>query len=241
MTLHALELLADDDDTEVIVVLSKPPDPSVVRAVAEAAGRTGKPVVLGMLGLAGRDDLEVPGNVDLTTSLEGAAVKASRVRLVTHDVPMPKRATPGVIRGLFCGGSLCSEAESVVAGLTPNYAFTDFGEVQWTQGRAHPMIDPAIRNDHFRLAADDPAVGVVLLDVVLGYGAHPDPAGELAPLIEDALRKRGDLTVVVSLCGTVRDPQDSKAQRDGLRASGALVSHNAAHAARLAGAAGGYS
>jgi succinyl-CoA synthetase alpha subunit len=241
MTMHALELLADDDDTELIVVLSKPPDPSVVRAVAEAAGRTGKPVVLGMLGLALGHELEVPGNVELTTSLEGAAVKASRTRLVTHDVPMPERVTPGRIRGLFCGGSLCSEAESIVAASTREYEFTDFGEDEWTQGRAHPMIDPGIRNDNFVLTADDPTVGVVLLDVVLGYGAHPDPAGELAPLIGDALRKRTDLTVVVSLCGTAGDPQDARSQRDGLRASGALVSHNAAHAARLATAAGGYS
>jgi hypothetical protein len=80
----------------------------------------------------------------------------------------------------------------------------------------------------------------VLLDVVLGYGAHPDPAGELAPLVERALAERGGgLSVVVSLCGAAADPQGLDRQAAALRAAGALVTRSSAHAARLALTAAG--
>lgn len=241
MTLHALELLAADEETETIVVISKPPEPSVAEAVAAAAGRTGKPVVLGMLGLGPSDGLEVPSGVELTTSLEAAAVHASRSRVDTHDVPLPERRTPGRVRGLFCGGSLCFEAEAIVAAATDGYEFTDFGADEWTAGRPHPMIDPGLRNEYLVRAAADRTIGVIVIDVVLGYGAHPDPAGDLAPLVEAARRERDDLTVIASLCGTADDPQGLGDQSNGLRSAGALVTLNAAHAARLAAAAGGHS
>jgi FdrA protein len=82
---------------------------------------------------------------------------------------------------------------------------------------------------------------VVLLDVVLGYGAHPDPAGELGPLIERALAERpGGLSVVVSLCGAAGDPQGLDGQAAALRAAGALITRSSAQAARLALAAAGH-
>jgi FdrA protein len=170
-------------------------------------------------------------------------------------------ATSGAIRGLFCGGTLCYEAMAVVAGrvgrvasniaLRPQWrladphrseghTFVDFGDDAMTEGRAHPMIDPWLRNERFRREAADPATGVVLLDVVLGYGAHPDPAGELAPLVERALADRpGRLSVVVSLCGAAGDPQGLDGQAAALRAAGALVTRSCAQAARLALAAAG--
>jgi FdrA protein len=173
----------------------------------------------------------------------------------------PPAVTPGAIRGLFSGGTLCYEAMAVVAGVVgrvasniplraewrladPNrsqgHTFVDFGDDAMTEGRAHPMIDPGLRNERFRREAADPDTGVVLLDVVLGYGAHPDPAGELAPLIEEALAGRpGGLSVVVSLCGAAGDPQGLDGQAAGLRAAGALVTRSSAQAARLALAAAG--
>jgi FdrA protein len=237
MTLQALDLLATDDATETIVVISKPPASSVAAAVAEAAGRTGKPVVMGMLGLAGATTFEVPPNVELTTSLEDAAARASDGRVEIHDAPGPRTSTPGRIRGLFCGGSLCFEAAAVVAAAGADHDFTDFGEDEWTEGRAHPMIDPGLRNEHLVRAGADRSVGVIVLDVVLGHGAHPDPAAALAPLIEDALDRRDDLTIVASVCGTDSDPQGLGDQRSALGSAGALVTGNAAHAGRLAVAA----
>ena len=181
----------------------------------------------------------------------------ARVRLSTA----PPAVTPGAIRGLFGGGTLCYEAMAVVAAtvgrvasnipLRPEWrqadphrsdghTFVDFGDDAMTEGRAHPMIDPGLRNERFRREAADPGTGVVLLDVVLGYGAHPDPAGELAPLVERALADRpGDLSVVVSLCGAAGDPQGLDGQAAALRAAGALVTRSAAQAARLALAAAG--
>jgi FdrA protein len=173
----------------------------------------------------------------------------------------PPAITPGAIRGLFCGGTLCYEAMAVVSGVvgrvdsniplrpewrladphrSEGHTFVDFGDDALTEGRAHPMIDPGLRNERFRREAADPETGVVLLDVVLGYGAHPDPAGELAPLVERALADRPSaLSVVVSLCGAAGDPQGLDGQAATLRAAGALVTRSSAQAARLALSAAG--
>ena len=241
MTIRALELLAFDEGTRSIVLISKPPDPEVAATVAAAAARTGKPVVMGMLGPAAAVD--APAGVEVVRSLEQAAARgaeAAGATVVTHDADFPSRITPGVIRGLFAGGSLCFEARDVVtaAGAAPGDSFVDYGEDEMTEGRAHPMIDPWLRDEAFGRAAADPAVGAIIVDVVLGIGAHPDPAEHLAPRIEGALSERSDsLTVVAALCGTDRDPQDASAQARRLVDAGALVTRNAAHAARLALAA----
>jgi FdrA protein len=306
MTLRALDLLAADDATERLVVISKPPDPEVARRVADAAAATGKPAVLAFPGLA--DPPPLRRGVAVVGSLEAAAAWAAGVAgmgeprpsasgpaaaaggvpeprppapsspegerssakdggaSVVHrppgDLPGdPPAVTPGAIRGLFSGGTLCYEAMAVVAGVVgrvasniplrpewrladPNrsegHTFVDFGDDAMTEGRAHPMIDPGLRNERFRREAADPETGVVLLDVVLGHGAHPDPAGELAPLVERALADRpGRLSVVVSLCGAAGDPQGLDAQAATLRAAGALVTRSSAQAARLALAAAG--
>ncbi len=141
--------------------------------------------------------------------------------------------------------------------LTPTqHAFVDYGDDALTLGRPHPMIDPSLRLQALRrtalhagapaartagtpTGAQRPGEGVVvLLDVVLGHGAHPDPAAELAPAIAQARRaaaRRGvDLAVVVSLCGTVGDPQGLDAQAQALLAAGAQVHRSNAQAARAA-------
>jgi FdrA protein len=212
MMRRGLELLAEDGDTTAIVAISKPPDPDVARAVEEAARAAGKPVVLGF---------------DLT--LEEAARAAAEHaggRLPEFDERLKGEPTPGEVRGLYSGGTLCGEAERIVGRGT----FTDFGADEYTRGRAHPMIDPSLRLEQLA-AAREP---VLLLDVVLGYGAHPDPAAELAPVIE-----RLDRHVIVALCGAADDPQGLDAQRAALEAAGAVVTRSNAHAARLAKEASG--
>ena len=108
----------------------------------------------------------------------------------------------------------------------------DFGADELTQGRAHPMIDPTIRLDHLSRVADDPRTGVVLLDVVLGHGAEPDPAAALAPVIRDVVAK--GVPVVVSCVGTTGDPQGLDAQRAALAGAGAEVHLSNARATRRA-------
>ena len=112
----------------------------------------------------------------------------------------------------------------------------DFGADEYTQGRAHPMIDPSLRAERLAAAARDPEVAVVLLDVVLGYGAHADPASEIAAALKGA---HGGLHTIVALCGAAGDPQGLDTQRETLEAAGAVVTRSNAHAAGLAKEAAG--
>jgi FdrA protein len=226
MMRRGLELLAADDQTRVIVLISKPPDPDVARAIQGAAERAGKPVVFAFGAPADRD---AAGGGETVASLEAAAARAAELAggaPATFAERLRRPSDRGEVRGLYSGGTLCGEAERIVGHGT----FTDFGADEYTQGRAHPMIDPSLRVDALA-AAREP---VLLLDVVLGYGAHPDPAGELAPAIEGR-----DAHVIVALCGAAGDPQGLDDQRAKLEAAGAVVTRSNAHAARLAKEAAG--
>jgi FdrA protein len=207
MTRAALELLAQDEDTRTIVVISKPPDPQVAEAIEAAAAETGKPVILGFATTL----------VEVARQAGGAPPDNAQLR---------RPPARGEIRGLYSGGTLCTEAAAIAGRGT----FTDFGADEYTAGRAHPMIDFSLRREHLA-AAREP---VVLLDVVLGYGAHPDPAGELAPVIEGL-----DKHVIVALVGADGDPQGLDAQRERLEAAGAVVVRGNARAAALAKEAAG--
>ncbi len=216
-TLRALELLADDADTTSIVLVSKPPSPAVAERVLQAAASTGKPLVACLLGWQGR----APSGVQLVPSLEAAATAAcgntTAASSATPDLgPLP----PGRVLGLYCGGTLAEEAELAVG----DGAFVDFGDDRYTRGRAHPMIDPTLRNQAILDAGDDESVSVVLLDVILGYGAHADPAGVVAPAIEQAqarARQRGRaLAFFAHVVGTSNDPQDLARQEAALRSVG---------------------
>ena len=206
MTRAALRRLADDPGTEVIVVISKPPDPAVAATIEAAAADAGKPVILGF-------------GMTLTEVARQAGGAPA------EDAGLRRPPAVGRVRGLYSGGTLCTEAAAIAGGGE----FTDFGDDEYTQGRAHPMIDFSLRLEHLAAAARDPAVGVLLLDVVLGYGAHPDPAGELAPAIEGL-----DKHVIVALVGADGDPQGLDAQRARLEAAGAVVVRGNARAAALA-------
>jgi FdrA protein len=213
-TLAALAALDADPATELIVLISKPPAPEVAGVVREAVERLDTPVVTALLG---------PGQDDLTM----AAEKALRaLGLAVPEWPswtVPQEAGPGGLSGLYSGGTLCAEAR-IIAGTG---AFTDFGDDEYTRGRAHPMIDPTVR-----LEALGRASGVVLLDVVLGHAAEPDPSARLAPAIREA-RERGT-AVVAALVGTESDPQGLRRQADALVAAGASVFTSNAAAARHA-------
>jgi succinyl-CoA synthetase alpha subunit len=230
-TLRALAALDDDPGTEVVVVVSKSPTPEAAATVEEAAARCSTPTVLALL--------------DEGVTLEGAA--GATLDLLGVDAPAypswpnPSEShRPGYLRGHFSGGSLRNEAAAIASVLGPighgehdgGHTFVDFGDAAYTRGRAHPMIDFTLRLQHLRQAALDPDVGVILVDVVLGHGAHPDPATELAPTI-DIARAEGT-AVVVSLCGTRGDPQDRDRQARTLNDAGASVWLSNAAAARHA-------
>ena len=118
------------------------------------------------------------------------------------------------------------------------HVMIDFGDDELTAGRPHPMIDQRLRLDRLATEAAEPATAVIMLDVVLGHAAHPDPAAELAPAIAAALTEaeaggRG-LTIVVSLVGARSDPQGLTAQAAALAQPGAHVFASNAQAARFA-------
>src|SRR5687767_8030474 len=170
-TLAALDALEADRGTKTIVLISKPPASAVAERVLERLARCAKRSVVCFLGL------EKPG---LARTLLEAAEMAMEKKIEPQPAETAPRLKGKLVRGLYCGGTLCSEAELIFKrrGLS-GHRFIDLGDDRYTRSRPHPMIDPEIRNDHLATALADPALGVILVDLVLGYGSHPDPAGVL--------------------------------------------------------------
>jgi FdrA protein len=226
-TLSAIDALEADAGTREIVLISKPPAAEVAALVIERMRRSRKPFIACLLGL---DELPLPGNARLAHTLTEAAELATGKK-IPAEAQAPRAS--GWVRGLFCGGTLCAEAETVFRrkglriGPQANL-FVDLGDDEYTRGRPHPMIEPELRNDHVSRALADPAVGVLLVDVVLGFGSHADPAGVL--LRNNVSAK----PVIASVTGTERDPQVYSRQVAALREAGILVAASNAHAAALA-------
>jgi FdrA protein len=224
-TRTALDRLAEDPAVELVVLVSKPPAEEVARTLRAYADDLRTPVHHALLG---------PGRPDLTAAAEdvlralGRDVPDWPVRGQTRDAGQHAGTR---LHGLFVGGTMKQEAEVLVAaaGVSERAALVDFGDDEYTTGRAHPMIDPTIRLERLAEVAADPDTGVVLMDVVLGHGAEADPAASLAPALE-GLRP----PVVVTVVGTRHDPQGLGAQVDALVAAGAEVHLSNAGATRRA-------
>ncbi len=247
-TLRALAMLAGDERTRTIVLVSKPPDDAVMRRVLDAASGTGKPVVACLIGGAAPGAL--PGNVNFAATLEEAACLAAGASIPSPPLDVPR--TPGRNRvvGLFSGGTFCYEAQAVAAPVlgrilsnTPldpgdaldgdpggAHVMLDLGDDAFTRGRPHPMIDFGLRLGRIREAASAPDTAAILIDVVLGTGAHEDPAAALAPAIHEI----DGPVVVASVCGTDADPQCLSRQEAALREAGTIVAESNARAARIA-------
>jgi FdrA protein len=254
---QALDVLARDPGTDIIVLVSKPPAPEVATRLLAAARATGKPVVVDFIGYPppGR---ELAGLMFASTLSEAAelavaaqtATKTTRSELITADYHFPREATNYYLRALFSGGTLAYEAlfglQTLLAPLYSNVPITeaqrlpdplrsqghtvlDLGEDLFTVGRLHPMMDNDLRLRRLRQEAADPEVGLILLDVVLGEGAHPDPASELAPAIAEVKQARA-LDVVAIVIGTDDDPQNLGSQVERLAGAGAVVFRNTGEA-----------
>lgn len=262
-TLQALRLLQEDEQTRVIVLISKPPAPQVAERVLAALAQSNKPAVV--IFLAHTPDISAVNQTNkiffartLTEAAQIADTLCTRGKrdlpalflkqkefFTTLDsIPLPKE--PPYIAALFSGGTLCEEAlylwgeriGPVYSNISPrsdwswrgeatppgHYAL-DLGADEYTRGRPHPMIDPEVRLPYLRAAAGHAQVGVILLDIVLGYGAHPDPAALYAPFIRQSMQQAAQegrhLHYVVSVCGTEDDPQCLSRQENRLREAGA--------------------
>jgi hypothetical protein len=267
-----IDLLISDPSTETIVVISKPPAPSVQRVLLEKIAASPKPVVV---HFQGGNTSAVEGNgAKFAATLADAAALAveccggyakvesdGQPRYIEHVQSAWKSLNneQTLIRGIFVGGTFCGEAAGIILRELgevhtntdypgtlplPDYASDsghvciDMGEDRFTRGRPHPMLEPAVCSKRILFETAHPHVGVLLLDVVLGYGVHPDPAGVLVPVLKEAkdraaLQNRG-LAIVAHVCGTDRDPQVREKQVERLRQVGVLVADTNAEAARIA-------
>jgi succinyl-CoA synthetase alpha subunit len=263
-TLRALDELAADPDTRVIVLVSKPPAPAVAKKVLVRAAATGKPVIACFLG-ADVQAIQSRGVRAAATLDEAAAMALAAARGTPYVTPRPSSASHEVkigrgqrwVRGLYSGGTFCYEATLLlsqalgdVRSNTPvgaaralddpwrsaKHTLVDLGDDAFTRGRPHPMIDQRLRNERMKREAADPEVAVILFDLVLGYGAHPEPAAELVPAIRAARAAAGgrEIAFVGFVCGTEGDPQNLSRQSAALLEAGVILAESNAHAARLA-------
>lgn len=260
----ALARLAADPQTEVIVLVSKPPSPAVAEELLALARRSGKPVVVDFIGFLNAKTQRGKGaagdgdNLHFVRTLDEVAEAA--VALATADDRRPTTDDPSIhnsqftvhhsqfLRGLYSGGTLAYEALLLLQDYLPTvysnaplkggsrlanaheshgHTIVDLGEDEFTVGRLHPMLDNDLRVRRIHAEAADPETGLLLLDVVLGDGAHPDPASELAPAIREAIATANasgrELSVVAVVIGTDADPQGLDRQIEQLTDVGAHV------------------
>ena len=163
------------------------------------------------------------------------------------------------LRGYFTGGTLADEAMIILhretgavhsnnqtdaafllkdPRVSTGHTIVDLGDDIFTVGRPHPMIDPSTRTERIAAEKGDPSIAVVLVDVVLGYGSHEDPAGAMVPFLVEARRAAeangGYLPVIASVTGTPGDFQGYAGQVAKLEAAGCVVMPSNHRAAILA-------
>ena len=257
MTLEAIEALDRNPETGRIVLISKPAPEEIARRIFERVGKSSKPFTICFLGL---DVRGLPSNARSAATLTAAAEDAldSPVPADPSSERAARAAAAGLgpgrkwIRGLYAGGSLCAEAQVVlleggeslrsnvpVPGADPlsgegdeGHSIVDLGADEFTVGRPHPMLDPSVRNEHLSRTVREAGVAAVLLDVVIGYGAHEDPAGVISETLSGIPAPRAP--IVASVCGTEGDPQVYSEQVGKLKKAGVAVAPSNALAAVLA-------
>lgn len=260
----ALDALDRDPDTRVIVLVSKPPDREVADQLLAYARRLSKPVVVNFIGY--RTTLRELDNLYFTTTFDDTAAAAVALDSESsaeggedfrlEDFEPQQR----YLRGLYSGGTLAYEAQLILEGYLPSvysnapikkeftlenslvsqeHTIVDLGEDEFTVGRLHPMMDNELRIQRLKAEAEDPETALILIDVVLGYGSHPDPAAELAPAIASARKAAAEegrrLEVVITLSGTEADPQGRDVQGEKFVDAGAKVFFSSDGAVRYAG------
>ena len=262
MTAQAIRSLEHDPKTEAILLVSKPPSSDVSERLLDRPPV--KPIVAVLIGIDEpikvaphvtlASDLEE--GVVAVAAVVGttfAPTEAGLIDLATAAIGRVDDSRTA-IRGLFSGGTMCFEAMTLMSEhglrvrsnipLRPDLTLDlaeinshiclDLGEEEYTRGHLHPMIDPAARLDLIEREGALSETAVVLLDVILGYGSHDDPAGQLAPACADVMAIDGGPQVVVYVLGTDSDPQGIAGQRRKLEDAGAIVAPTNARAALIA-------
>jgi FdrA protein len=271
MMLQGLEALIRDEQTKVIVLISKPPAPSVAQKILATVKTSKKPVVVDFIG--GDATMIRDAGAYPCTTLEDAARKAvalantlpaedfsgftlpeSQLLVLVEEQVNVLKSHQRYLRGLYTGGTLADEAMKMLGDsygpiysnipFSPDFAIgqlrgksnhicLDLGEDQFTVGRPHPMIDPSTRTEHF-LSDLSSEVAVLLFDVVLGYGSHEDPAGEVVKAVEAIQRAYDEKFIyIASITGTDLDPQNFNLSKNKLEEVGVIVMPSNAQAVRF--------
>jgi succinyl-CoA synthetase alpha subunit len=263
MLQQALTLLAADAETAVVCVIGKPPGPTTWRQVEAQLAQLGKPCVIyvaqdlpasqtAWYAAATLEDAARIAVALVRGTSPGAQEPLAAPEHLTHLVETETRAMhpeQRFVHGIYAGGTLAQEAmrllqaslDQVAPGLLgagAGHRVVDLGADCFTTGRPHPLLDGGLRRTWIRQAAQDPTTAVLLLDIVLGYGVHPDPVGDLLPALRQAraeAQAQGRyLAIVASVCGTDQDPQGRMAQIAALQSHGIVVMPSNAQATRLA-------
>lgn len=235
-TLMAIDLLAADEETDKIVLISKPPGEKSAKVVFEKLANCGKPAIACMFGIGSMANESVTLKDTLLQAAEAAADKtfaqtnSSEIaaKLVSKLKPAQKH-----LKGLFTGGTLCTEAHLVLQshGVTVGsnavqnnpatpHQLIDLGADEYTLGKPHPMLEPAVRTSYLVDELNNAATAVIMIDIVLGYGAHHDPAAEVCEAISSVDH---NVIILASVCGTTDDPQDYQQQCQSLKDAGVVL------------------
>jgi len=268
MTRFGIDALANDKGTDILVVVSKAPGPAVARRVIDSLRASGKPAVIRFVTEEARaregnvrfaKTLAEAAQLACFVDAERAAPIEPPPAILLRS-PTVRSARGQRMCGLFAGGTLAQEAWEVLvrAGVrvrsnvaadralriepgapVDGHTIWDLGADAFTVGRPHPMIEPSLRDEEIVRRAEDPTLGILLVDCVLGHGAHPDPAASLAAALRRVGDRSGGLSpiVVASVTGTDEDPQRRAQQVAALVDAGVLVAPSNAAAASWVAAA----
>lgn len=189
------------------------------------------------------------------------AMGGEKAEAMAKEIAVKMAKGQKYVRGFYTGGTLCDEAMKLLigelghiysniplnaedaledprGGKSREHTFLDFGDDAFTIGKPHPMIDPSLRAERVVADGKDPSCAVILVDCVIGYGSHPNPAEDLADAIKtakaEAERAGRHLCCVCSVCGTEGDPQSLSGTRRQLADAGAVVLPSNAQATRFA-------
>lgn len=250
-TLASIDHLDKDEATKHIVLISKPPGEKILTKILKRVSQSKKPFTICFLGTTG---LDLPSNAHTANTLEQTAqIALGRDKIKNSGKVKAKVNREGKeIRGLYSGGTLAAETQIIflesgqevssnvpVPGaqtLSENnnvHKIIDLGDDFYTQGRPHPMIDPEIRKEFLLQAYDDKNVSIIIVDLVIGFGAHSDPAGSLANILKNLISNAPPI-IIASVTGTEHDPQVRSKQIKTLQAAGVFVAESNADAARIA-------
>lgn len=252
---HAINMLDKDPQTKVITLISKPPAKSVESKIITLAKTLSKPVVICFIG--SKEPLDSPQLTIVPNTLlaaqkaveiaYGSSIKPQKTTIDINTLKAALQPSQKNLRGLFAGGTVCDEVYYALIDAVPvisnvagpkdqrhqfgtplkGNAVIDFGDDDYTQGRAHPMIDSTFRSQAIIEQANDPSVAAIMLDFELGFGANEDPVGSMLPDIQKAQKIAADagrkLLFIAYLLGTDLDHQNKRNQEKALKDAGVIV------------------